>query len=191
MLQILPKTFYERSPDNVARYLLGKSLVRKFEGKIIDSMIVETEAYFGERDPASRAFNGKKRYNLMMWDEPGRLFIYNVHKYWMMNVIAHEPGNVGGVLIRALEPKTGIDIMRTLRKTNDDRELASGPGKLSIALGITPDLNGCPVTDLNSPVLIYDAPVIMDYCTSHRIGVTKDLMEELRFYVKNNKFVSK
>ena len=108
MLQILPKTFYERSPDNVARYLLGKSLVRKFEGKIIDSMIVETEAYFGERDPASRAFNGKKRYNLMMWDEPGRLFIYNVHKYWMMNVIFRYYDEALNAL------KRGVDIDKIL-----------------------------------------------------------------------------
>jgi DNA-3-methyladenine glycosylase len=127
----------------------------------------------------------------MMWDQPGRLFIYNVHKYWMLNVIAHKEGDVGGVLIRAIEPRKGIGLLRVRRDMSIDKKLTSGPGKLSIALGITRDLNGCPVTELGSPVEICDAPTVKEYCRSRRIGVTKDLEEELRFYIKGNRFVSK
>ncbi len=191
VLQILSREFYERSPDLVARDLLGKRLIRRLDGERIECIIVETEAYFGERDPASRAFKGKKKHNVMMWDQPGRLFIYNVHKYWMTNVIAHEKGDVGGVLIRAVEPKKGIELLRVHRGVNIDRELTNGPGKLSVALCITPDMNGCPVTEQGGPLEIWDAPDVKEYCRSRRIGVTRDLDEELRFFIKDNRFVSR
>jgi DNA-3-methyladenine glycosylase len=190
-LIVLPSEFYARKPDQVARDLLGKRLVRILDVGKLEGLVVETEAYHGLGDPASRAYKGLKSYNAMMWDEPGRLFVYNVHKYWMLNVVAHEAGAVGGVLFRALEPTRGIETMRRLRPVHDDRELTSGPGKMSVALGVTRELLGYPVTDPDSPVHILDAPCVADYCTSHRIGVARDLPEELRFYIRDNRFVSK
>jgi len=189
--RVLPVTFYARSPEAVARDLLGKRLIRVLDGDRLGGIVAETEAYHGLGDPASRAYRGKMRYNSLMWDEPGRLFIYNVHKYWMLNVIAHEPSEVGGVLFRAMEPTTGVSMMRRLRPVADDRELTSGPGKLSLALGVTRELSGYFVTDPGSPVIILDAPCVAEYCTSHRIGVRRDLPEELRFYVPGNRFVSR
>jgi len=189
--RVLPVAFYTRSPETVARDLLGKRLIRVLDGNRLGGIVAETEAYHGLSDPASRAYRGKKRYNSPMWDEPGRLFVYNVHKYWMLNVIAHEPSEVGGVLFRAIEPTTGAKMMRRLRPVADDRELTSGPGKLSLALGVTRELNGYFVTDPDSPVIILDAPCVDEYCTSHRIGVMRDLPEELRFYVPGNRFVSR
>ena len=109
----------------------------------------------------------------------------------MLNVVAHEAGAVGGVLFRALEPTRGIETMRRLRPVHDDRELTSGPGKMSVALGVTRELLGYPLTAPDSPVYILDAPCVADYCTSHRIGVTRDLPEELRFYIRGNRFISK
>ncbi len=187
---VLPAAFYERSPKDVARDLLGKRLIRVLDGERLGGVVVETEAYHGLVDPASRAFHGRKNYNSPMWNPPGRLFIYNVHKYWMLNVVAHRVDEVGGVLFRAIEPAWGLKTMRRLRPVKDDRELANGPGKLTLALGVTRELNGYPVTDSDSPVLILDAQCVADYCTSHRIGVTRDLPEELRFYIRGNKFVS-
>lgn len=73
----------------------------------LKGVIVETEAYYGENDPASRARGGMKRYNVLMWGEPGITFIYMVHGNWLLNIVAHEPGSVGAVLIRALEPPRG------------------------------------------------------------------------------------
>ncbi len=188
---VLPREFYARSPEAVARDLLGKSLVRGLDGERLEGVVVETEAYHGGEDPASRAYHGLKGYNAMMWDEPGRLFVYNVHRYWMLNVVAHEAGAVGGVLFRAIEPTRGLKTMRRLRPVADDRELTSGPGKLSVALGVTRELLGYPATDPDGPLYILDAPCVADYCTSHRIGVTRDLPEELRFYVPGNRFVSR
>jgi DNA-3-methyladenine glycosylase len=189
--RVLPAAFYARSPEVVARDLLGKRLIRVLDGYRLGGIVTETEAYHGLDDPASRAYRGKKRYNSPMWDEPGRLFVYNVHKYWMLNVIAHEPSGVGGVLFRAIEPTTGVRMMRRLRPVAEDRELTSGPGKLSLALGVMRDLNGYFATDPDSPVIILDAPCVTEYCTSHRIGVRRDLPEELRFYVPGNRFVSR
>lgn len=144
----------------------------------------------GTKDPASRAFHGLKNYNRIMWDEPGRLFIYNVHKYWMLNVVAHLPDAVGGVLFRAIQPIKGIKTMMKNRGVCDEREVTRGPGKLSVALGITKELYGYPVTDPDSALTILDAPYVTNYCTSKRIGVTRDLPEELRFYIRYSRYVS-
>ena len=188
---VLPVEFYERNPEDIARDLLGKKLIRVLDGERLGGVVVETEAYHGLTDPASRAFHGRKNYNSPMWNPPGRLFIYNVHKYWMLNVVAHRVDEVGGVLFRAIEPVWGLKTMRRLRPVEDDRELANGPGKLTLAIGVTKELNGYPVMDLDSPIHILDAPCAANYYTSHRIGVTKDLPEELRFYIPGNRFVSK
>jgi DNA-3-methyladenine glycosylase len=190
-VRVLPAGFYVRSPDVVACELLGKTLVRVVGGERLEGIVVETEAYYGKGDPASRAYKGRSEYNTAMWEVPGRLFVYNVHKYWMLNVVAHVPSGVGGVLFRAIEPTVGLDAMMRRRPVLDMMELTSGPGKLSLALGVTRELNGVNVTDTGAPVHILDAPPVIVYGTSHRIGVTRDLPEELRFYVNGNRFVSR
>jgi DNA-3-methyladenine glycosylase len=97
---------------------------------------------------------------------------------------------VGGVLFRAIEPTLGVEAMRVNRPVGRDEGLTSGPGKLSLALGVTRELSGVPVTEEDSPVHILDTPMLP--CrTSHRIGVTRDLPEELRFYAPGNRFVSR
>jgi len=171
--------------------LLGKVLVRRHGGGSLGGVIVETEAYYGVDDPASRAYSGRKRYNAVMFGEPGRLFVYNVHRYWMLNFVAHEPGKVGAVLIRAIEPVLGIEAMREARPVDEETELTSGPGKLTVALGIDKSLNGIQVTDETRPVHVLDNRLACEVDRSHRIGVTEDLPEELRFYVKGNGSVSR
>ena len=189
--QVLTREFYRRDPAIVAGELLGKTLIRSFGGGSLEGIIVETEAYYGLRDPASRAFRGKKNYNRLMWGEPGRVFVYNVHRYWMFNVVAHEPKEVGAVLIRALEPTKGMDIMMRNRPVEDPRGLTSGPGKLTIALGIDKGLHGEDVTDPEGQVFIGDDEREYEISSSRRIGVTRDLERDLRFYVKGNPFVSR
>jgi len=190
----LPKRFYERSPEKVAKELLGKILVRRLENKTLSGIIVETEAYFGPGDPASRASHGIKNYNRLMWQEPGVAFIYNVHKYWMFNIVSHKPGGVGAVLIRAIEPIEGIDVMKRNRGIADDRrivELTNGPGKLTVALEIDKRLNGICLTSKKSPIHIVDRQIHVRVSSSKRIGVKADLDRDLRFYIKENKFVSR
>ena len=189
--KILPPSFYSRDPAAVARELLGKRLVRVLNGEALEGTIVETEAYFGADDPASRAFHGRKNYNRLMWGEPGRVFIYNVHKYWMLNVVAHEPDEIGAVLIRAIEPTRGIESMLSNRPVKETRALTSGPGKLTLALGIDKGSHGVSVLSPGSEIRILDAASDPVIGTSRRIGVTRDLDRDLRFYVEGNPYVSR
>ncbi len=192
-LEVLKEEFYSRDTAKVAQNLLGKKLIRKTEcnKKFMSGIIVETEAYYGETDPASRAYNGKKNYNKVMWCTPGKLFIYNVHKYWLLNIVAHEVGEVGGILIRALEPLEGVELMKRNRPVDKIRELTNGPGKLALALGIDKSFNGLKTTDFSSKINIIENDFELKMGSSNRIGVTRDLQEKLRFYVLGNRFVSR
>ncbi len=96
----LGRSFYRRDTATVAQELLGKIIIRRLEQHVLSGRIVETEAYFGDKDPASRAYRGRKNYNTPMFDDPGRLFIYMVHSWWLLNIAAHEPGEVGALLRR-------------------------------------------------------------------------------------------
>ena len=188
---VLLSGFYSGDTAKVARELLGKILVRKLGTKTLKAIIVETEAYYGKDDPASRAYHGKKKFNKVMWENPGRIYIYHVHQYWMLNIIAHQEGKVGGVLIRALEPVDGIETMKKNRPGKQITNLTSGPGKLTLALLIDKSLNGIDATSVNSPIYVLENKNRFEIMTSHRIGVTRDLEEKLRFYIKGNPFVSR
>jgi len=192
--EILPRRFYEKDPETVARKILGKILVRRVGDAVLSGMIVEAEAYYGPGDPASRAFDGMRNFNRPMWEEPGRAFIYNVHKYWMFNIVAHRPGGVGAILIRAVEPLEGIEIMMRNRGLRDpDRlvDLTNGPGKLTMAFGIDKSLNRVCLTSSDSPIYILDSEIRVRISSSKRIGVKADLDRDLRFYVEGNRFVSR
>ncbi len=189
--RLLPKKFYARDPKVVALNLLGKILVRRLGVHFLEGVIVETEAYYGIEDPASRAKNGMKKYNAPMWSKPGIAFIYNVHNNWMFNVVAHEPNSVGAVLVRAIEPLKGIVIMKTNRGISDINNLANGPGRLTKALKIGKELNCTDLTKSASPLFITVGKPVRRIGRSHRIGVKRDLDEKLRFYIKDNPFVSK
>lgn len=178
--------FYQRRTDLVAKELIGKVLVRELDNKKIEGIIVETEAYFGEKDPASRAYNGMKNYNKVMWDEPGKIFVYNVHRYWMFNIVAHEKRKVGAVLIRAIQPISGIEKIAK----EDLRKFFSGPGRLTLTLKIDKSLNGKFLGKENG-VWIEDRGIKLKIGKSNRIGVKKDLKEKLRFFALDNYFVSR
>lgn len=191
-MRVLQRSFYERDPALVARELLGKILIRKLNSETLSGRIVETEAYYGEKDPASKAYKGKKRFNEPMFLDVGKTFIYMVHGNWLLNIVAHPKGDVGAVLIRALEPLNGIEKMQANRNVKDLHRLTSGPGMLTKALAITKELNGVNVTKADSPLFIVErGGLILEIGSSRRIGVKADLPQNLRFFIKGNKFVSK
>ena len=146
IVKILPRSFYERHPSLVARGLLGKVLVRRLGERTVSGRIVETEAYSSD-DPASHAYGGLTRANRALFAEPGRAYIYFTYGiHFCFNVVARRGKPAGGVLIRALEPLEGVDVMAGRRRTKRLRDLASGPGKLTRALGITMRFYGSDLT---------------------------------------------
>jgi len=172
----LNKKFFSESPEIVAKKLLGKTLAREINGKILKAKIVETEAYFGDEDPASRAYKGKNKISELMWHHPGTILIYNVHKYLMLNLVTSEKGIPSAVLIRALEPL-------------NFEGRCSGPGLLTNCLKINKSLHGESIS--GSSLYIIDTKESPKIQTSFRIGVTKDLPDHFRFFIKENKFVSR
>jgi DNA-3-methyladenine glycosylase len=192
-MRILPRKFYERDPALVARSLLGKILVREVNSKILSGKIVETEAYYGKKDPASRAYSGRPKFCAkLMHGKPGVTLIYMVHNNWLLNFVAHRRNETGAVLIRAIEPLEGIETMKMNRRVDDLYRLTNGPGKLTKALAITKELNGIDVTDGKSKLVVVEGcKEKFKVSSSRRIGVRKDLPQNLRFFVKESKFVSK
>lgn len=192
-MKVLSREFYLKDPAIVAKNLLGKLLVRRIKSELLIGRIVETEAYYSEKDPASRAYRGLKNFNKPMWGEVGRAFIYMVHANWLLNAIAHPENEAGAVLIRALEPLDGLEEMKKNRRVSNLTELTSGPGKLTKAMKITKELNGADLTNIESEVFICqcEEKIIFKIRSSHRIGVSRDLPIKLRFYIESNPYVSK
>ena len=185
----LPRSFYLRSTVDVSRDLLGKVLVHGRTAGII----VETEAYLGGDDLASHSAAGITPRTKVIFGPPGHAYVYlsyGVHE--CLNIVAEPAGKAGCVLIRALEPIEGLDIMRTRRqRARNDRELTAGPGKLTQAMAITRAHNGIDMTRGN---LIVRAPASaspIEIEVTKRIGITKCADLPLRFTVKGNRFVSR
>ncbi len=191
-MKVLPRSFYERDTAEVARALLGKILVHRTSKETISGKIVEVEAYYGKGDPASRASRRKTKLNEIMWGRGGLAFVYMVHANWLFNVTTEPEGKPGAVLVRALEPLEGLELMRRRRGTKVERGLTSGPGKLTQAMGITRAHHGLDLTDPASELLITEGGLErFEIASSHRIGVSADLPQELRFYIRGNPYVSR
>jgi DNA-3-methyladenine glycosylase len=148
----LPRSFYSREPALVAHTLIGKRLTRILDGVTVVCRIVETEAYRGSADAASHAFRGPTARNFPMFGPPGHAYIYFIYGvHWMFNIAAHPAGTPGAVLIRAVEPQTGLDLLRRRRGSRRDRDLTNGPAKLAQALDLTGehnDLDLCPGVEI-------------------------------------------
>jgi DNA-3-methyladenine glycosylase len=183
----------------LARFLLGKIVVRELYAGRMTGRIVETEAY-PPRDPAAHHFRGPTPRNRTMFLQRGLAYVYFTYgNHFMLNVSAENPGVGGGVLIRALEPLEGIDLMQNNRKTTNLRELTRGPGRLAQALQIDRTLDG---VDLCSPGPLWLATVRPDPSAprlprrgnqlgvSTRIGITHAAHRRLRFYERGNPHVS-
>jgi DNA-3-methyladenine glycosylase len=171
-MKALPRSFYARPTVEVARDLLGKVLVHgKTSGRII-----EVEAYLGADDLAAHSARGLTGRTRVIFGPPGHAYVYLIYgMYECLNVVAEPDGVPGCVLIRALEPLTGIDLMRQRRGRDD---LASGPGKLTVAMGITRAHNGKDL--VRGPLRIVDGPT-GEIRVTPRIGITKCVDWPLRF----------
>lgn len=184
-MRALPRSFYARDTVKVARELLGK-LIR--HGGTA-GRIVETEAYLGEGDLASHSAHGVTARTRVIFGPPGHAYVYlNYGIHACLNLIAEPEGSAGCVLIRALEPVEGIELMRERRRVSGLEKLASGPGKLTQALGITLADNGSDVT--RGPILVFAGDGEFEIGVSKRIGITKSADLPLRFFVRGSGFVS-
>ncbi len=186
----LERAFYERPTVDVARDLLGQVLVSVTPEGRAAGRIVETEAYLGADDPASHAARLRTGRVEAMWGEPGIAYVYRSYGiHAMLNVVTEPLGKTGAVLIRALEPVIGVDLMRARRGLDDERLLCSGPGKLCQALGITLEMHG---TDLITSSRLWISPgeTPNEVSTSGRIGISRGQAQPWRYWVTGNPHVS-
>lgn len=185
----LARSFYDRSPEIVARDLLGKLLVYRMQERTLGGRIVETEAYLGLDDPASHASVGRTDRNAVLFGPPGFSYVYFIYgMHFCLNVSCLPTGEAGGVLFRALVPMFDVGMMRdlrSLRSTATAEQISGGPGRLCQSLGITrANGNDLDVTLPESPLQILDdgapAPTVV---VTPRIGIRKAAERPLRFLV--------
>jgi DNA-3-methyladenine glycosylase len=187
MPTILPRKFYLRSPEVVARKLLGKLITRNLGGELLTGRIIEIEAYLGVADPASHTFVGKTARNAVLFGPPGFSYVYFIYgMHYCLNFSCQPEGEHGGVLIRALQPIAGLETMARLRGfdgPDKPRLLCSGPGRLCQAMGITrAEQNGLDVTRADSPLQVLDDGFRpSSILVTPRIGISKAVDMPLRF----------
>ena len=186
---VLDRAFYARPAIEVARECLGKILVH---GRVA-GRIVETEAYLGVDDLAAHASRGVTGRTRVLFGPPGHAYVYFIYgMYECLNFVAEEEGRAGCALIRALEPLAGIPIMRRRRPAAKRIEdLASGPGKLTIAMGITRKLNGSDLVSGPLQVRKLHREPPMEIRVTPRIGISQCADWPLRFVLAANRFVSR
>jgi len=189
----LPVTFFRRPAELVAAELLGMVVVSTIDGAVTEGRIVETEAYLGYDDPASHGYlHRRNARNLALFGPPGTWYVYlSYGMHWCANLVCQRRGLASAVLLRALEPLVGLDVMRRRRRGVAVKDLCSGPGKLCQALGITRELDG--VAMAQSPVLVRP-PGIQEELrirATPRIGITKAADWPLRFHLSGSSWVSR
>jgi len=199
--EILNNSFFADDPVKVAPELLGKYIIRKKGKNLIIGKIVETEGYRGKDDKACHACRyGYTERTKVLFSKPGTIYVYPVHiNMYCFNVIAHKDkeGEAGGVLIRAVEPVKGIEIMTKLRKKEIKKEkdlinLTNGPSKFCMAFDITRKLNGMPLSKDYLYITEGEKVLKKEIGRSPRINIpyaeeAKDFL--WRFFIKGNKFV--
>jgi DNA-3-methyladenine glycosylase len=174
----------------LARFLIGKMVVRTLAAGIAGGHIVETEAY-GIGDLAGHAYRGMTPRNRALFLERGHAYVYLAYgSSFMLNVSSETQGVGAGVLIRAIEPTDGIMIMERNRRTDRVQDLARGPGRLTEALEIDRRLDGIDLCRSGPLWLGSDDRTIMEIGQGERIGITRDTDRPWRFYVPGNRFVS-
>lgn len=183
-------SWLEVPADEAARRLLGCELVRELDGQLLRARIVETEAY-DEDDPASHTHHGRSARNDAMFRSAGHAYVYLIHGiHHCMNVVCGFEGHGCGVLIRAVEPLTGLDVMRQ-RRRRDGVELTNGPGKLCQAMAITLPMSGHDLAE--APLTLVRGTPVRDeeVVTTTRVGISKNADAPRRFYLRGNPWVSK
>jgi DNA-3-methyladenine glycosylase len=194
----LPPSFYERDTVTVAKDLLGCLLVRQDEAGTTMGWIVEVEAYLRD-DPAAHSYRGETPRNRAMFGPAGHAYVYRIYGlHTCVNIVTGPEGTGEAVLVRALEPAVGIELMQARRGTDDPFALCSGPGKLTQALNITMDLDGTSLSD--GPLQVWAPESLPDrrpegwpgeIVQTTRIGITKAADLPLRFYLNGNRYISR
>jgi DNA-3-methyladenine glycosylase len=179
------------NPDSVAKRLLGCHLNRRLGNKKIVCKIVETEAY-DQLDPASHSYRGMTPRSSIMFGEAGYLYVYFSYGiHYCMNIVTGVEGHASAVLIRAVEPISGLETIRSNRpKISKDRMLTNGPGKVCQALAIDRDFNGHDLTKQPLTLTLQSRLASSQIMTGKRIGITKGVDLQWRFFVKDNSYVS-
>ncbi|WP_084635431.1 DNA-3-methyladenine glycosylase [Pseudoxanthomonas sp. J35] len=189
--RVLERRFYQRHPAVVAPELLNKILWRA-DGRA--ARIVEVEAYAGSEDPAAHSFRGRTARNATMFGEAGHLYVYFTYgMHWGSNAVCGEVGEGMGVLLRAAEPLSGVEAMRTARpRARIDRDLASGPGKLSQAFGITREFDGADLVEGGQGICIVSdgTPPPRHPAIGPRIGISRAVDYPWRWHVPDHPHVS-
>jgi len=192
---ILPVSFYSRPTLKVLEDLIGKVLVRKSEEGLTSGVIVEAEAYTGEDDPASYAFSGRTKRSEIMYGPSGRAFVhftYGMHH--MLNLVTEREEYPAAILIRALEPREGISLMKKRRKTEELISLCSGPAKICQAFGIDRSHNGVSLFSSRSPLFIKEGEKRgkrkEELTWKSRIGIQEGKERLWRAYLKGSPFIS-
>ncbi len=188
--QLLPPEYYDRPTLEVARDLLGCVLVSESSEGRVAGRIVETEGYVASVDPACHAYRSRTARNEPIWGAPGRAYVYYTYgMHYMLNAVTEPEGIAAAVLIRALEPLEGLDLMSERRGTNKPKLLCSGPARLTQALGIDGRLNATP---LQGPRLLILPGVPMGGIVSTtRIGITRGVELPWRYYPAGNSWISR
>ena len=189
-LRVLARTELPIDTVLLARYLVGRMLVRETREGPLSGRIVETEAY-PVGDAAGHAYRGETPRNRALFLGPGHACVYLAYGIsWLVNVSSDAPGVGAGVLIRALEPVDGIALMQRNRGVLDIRDLARGPGRLTAALDIDRRLDGVDLCQRGPLWLADDGQDAPDLGTSTRIGLSRETERPLRFYLRGSRFVS-
>ena len=190
----LPVHFFARPAEAVARDLIGTVMVSRVGGRLTSGRIVETEAYLGIVDPASHGYAGRRTaHNAAIFGAPALWYVYRSYGiHWCANLVCAREGEAAAVLIRALQPLEGIDVMRERRGGAPDGQLCSGPGKLCQALGITRELDGRMMPQ--SPVAVVRGKrgkKCARVAATIRIGITRAADWPLRFVESGSPWLSR
>jgi DNA-3-methyladenine glycosylase len=182
----LKPAFFARSVHHVAPELIGATLL--VEG--VGGTIIEVEAYH-HTDPAAHSFGGMTERNAVMFGPPGHAYVYRSYGiHWCLNFICEPEGSASGILIRALEPKAGLPVMRRRRGLKNERLLCSGPGRLGEALGITRTKHNGARLD-HAPFQVLARESVPEIIAGPRIGISKAIELPWRYGMKGSAFVSR
>jgi DNA-3-methyladenine glycosylase len=186
----LSRRFFDRPTPTVARELLGKALIRRIAGQLLGGLIVETEAYLSSGDLASHSTRGLTRSNAAMFDRFGTLYVYPIHAKHCMNVVTGRVGEGSAVLIRAIEPVWGLEIMMDHRGTDQLRQLTRGPARLCQALQIDREHDRIDLLTSEEVWISQGCTLKSEIISTARIGISAARDLPLRFFLDGNWFVS-